>query len=115
MSTMLNVTHTRPDRRRQPAEDQDTRGILLRQRDALMDFVTVELSTEDETTALRRLTETAAKTLQVARVSVWRYNPERTAIQCADLYERLPIATAREWSCGPPTTLRISRRSASST
>jgi PAS domain S-box-containing protein len=87
MSTTSNVTHIGSERRRQQVEDNATHDILLRQRDALMHFVTVELATEDEITALRRLTETAAKTLQVARVGVWRYNADRTAIQCADLYE----------------------------
>jgi two-component system sensor histidine kinase/response regulator len=87
MSTTQNATQAGLDQRRHEAEDPAAHDILLRQRDALMHFVTVDLATEDEATALRRLTETAAKTLQVARASVWRYNADRTAIRCADLYE----------------------------
>lgn len=37
--------------------------------------------------ALQSITETSAHTLGVARVSVWRYSPERSAIHCLDLYE----------------------------
>ena len=37
--------------------------------------------------SFRRITETSAETLGVSRVSLWRYNPDRTAITCVDLYE----------------------------
>jgi len=37
--------------------------------------------------ACRRLTQTTARTLGVARASIWRYTPDRTAIECLDLYE----------------------------
>lgn len=37
--------------------------------------------------ALRTITELAAETMQTARVSVWFYNPDRTKICCADLFE----------------------------
>jgi diguanylate cyclase (GGDEF)-like protein/PAS domain S-box-containing protein len=38
--------------------------------------------------ALRELTEAAATTLDVDRVGVWFYTPERKAIRCVDLFER---------------------------
>lgn len=41
--------------------------------------------------ALRDLTEAAASTLDVERVSVWFYTPDRQAIRCAELYERTPM------------------------
>lgn len=40
--------------------------------------------------ALRLITETAAQTLDVERVSIWLYNDDRTQIRCLDLYERKP-------------------------
>jgi PAS domain S-box-containing protein len=35
---------------------------------------------------LQRLLEIAARTLRVARVSLWRFEPQRAALQCVDLY-----------------------------
>lgn len=37
--------------------------------------------------ALRKITETAARTLLVERVGVWLYNEERSKIECIDLYD----------------------------
>ncbi len=50
------------------------------------------LQTADVGAALREITETAARTLGVGRVSVWRFNHARTGIVCCDLYE---VATGR--------------------
>ena len=36
---------------------------------------------------LRKIAEGAAQTLSVSRVSIWRYNSDRSAIKCVDLYE----------------------------
>lgn len=60
----------------------------LLQRNALIQFTSTGPSGGDglEDT-IRKLTETSAKTLNVARVSVWRYNETHRAIQCLDLYE----------------------------
>jgi PAS domain S-box-containing protein len=44
----------------------------------------------DESAALREISETAARALNVERVSIWRFNPERTAIFCRNLYEAGP-------------------------
>jgi diguanylate cyclase (GGDEF)-like protein/PAS domain S-box-containing protein len=40
--------------------------------------------------AVREITDAAAKTLGVERVSVWLFTPDRKAIQCIDLYEMTP-------------------------
>jgi diguanylate cyclase (GGDEF)-like protein/PAS domain S-box-containing protein len=45
---------------------------------------------EDLAGALRSLTEAAADALGVERASVWRLQPDRSAIECADLFERTP-------------------------
>jgi len=54
----------------------------------------------DPESALRRITELAAETLETERVSVWFYNDDRTKIRCADLYER----TRRQHSSGAELT-----------
>jgi diguanylate cyclase (GGDEF)-like protein/PAS domain S-box-containing protein len=38
--------------------------------------------------ALRDIAETCAHTLDVARVGIWLYTPDREAIRCVELYER---------------------------
>jgi PAS domain S-box-containing protein/putative nucleotidyltransferase with HDIG domain len=71
------------EKERMVAEDR-----YLRQRNALITISSSQaLSGDDLETAFRRITELDAKTLAVARVSIWRYNRDRTAIQCVDLYE----------------------------
>ncbi|MDB6172123.1 MAG: Multi-sensor signal transduction histidine kinase [Chthoniobacteraceae bacterium] len=60
---------------------------FARQRDALIALTSSATNGEDLMQSIRRLTETDARTLGVARVSVWRYNSDRTAICCVDLYE----------------------------
>ncbi|MFB2919542.1 MULTISPECIES: GAF domain-containing protein [Aerosakkonema] len=39
-------------------------------------------------TAIQKITEAAAKTLEIERASVWLYNSDRSRITCIDLYER---------------------------
>jgi len=42
---------------------------------------------DDALLLLRKIAEGAAQTLGVSRVSIWRYNSDRSAIRCVDLYE----------------------------
>jgi PAS domain S-box-containing protein len=42
---------------------------------------------DDALLLLRRIAEGAAQTLSVSRVSIWRYNSDRSAIKCVDLFE----------------------------
>ncbi|WP_395735315.1 PAS domain S-box protein [Prosthecobacter sp.] len=42
---------------------------------------------DDALLLLRKIAEGAAQTLSVSRVSIWRYNSDRSAIRCVDLYE----------------------------
>ncbi len=42
---------------------------------------------EDALLLLRKIAEGAAQTLNVSRVSIWRYNSDRSAINCVDLFE----------------------------
>ncbi len=46
-----------------------------------------QLQTGDVAAALRHVAETAAQTLEVERVSIWRFNRDRSAIRCLALYE----------------------------
>ena len=68
------------------AEDQR----YLRQRNALIQLATSAPPADEASLngAWQRLTEVAARTLEVDRVSIWRYNGPRTGIRCLDLYER---------------------------
>ena len=42
------------------------------------------------TEAIREITESAARTLELERVSVWFFSPDRKSLRCFDLYERSP-------------------------
>jgi diguanylate cyclase (GGDEF)-like protein/PAS domain S-box-containing protein len=72
----------------------DTLGIdvrLRRQNQVLVDLArreSIHAGRLDE--ALRAITEAAAGTLDVERVSVWLYADDRSGIRCADVYERTP-------------------------
>lgn len=46
------------------------------------------LEATDLGATLRQITAKAAETLQVDRVSVWRFNPDRSAIECDSLYHQ---------------------------
>jgi PAS domain S-box-containing protein len=62
---------------------------FTRQRDALLALaMRPRHHADDALDAFQQITEVAARTLDVARVSVWRYTPDRAAIRCMDLYDR---------------------------
>jgi len=42
----------------------------------------------DLNSTLRQVTEAAAQTLEISRVSVWLYSPDHSKIHCLDLFER---------------------------
>jgi PAS domain S-box-containing protein len=75
--------------RKQVEKDRaEAEGRYLRQRNALIELSLGQaLNSDDLAKAFRRITEVGAKTLGVARVSIWRYSREHTAIQCVDLYD----------------------------
>ena len=60
----------------------------VRQRNALIALTGIQpMETDDQEAAFRRITEAHARALGVARVGIWRYTEDRTAIRCADLYD----------------------------
>jgi PAS domain S-box-containing protein len=60
----------------------------VRQRNSLIALTGIPVvAPGDEQAAFRRITETHARALGVARVGIWRYNADRSAIRCVDLYD----------------------------
>jgi PAS domain S-box-containing protein len=60
---------------------------LVRQRDALLVLSSAKLDCDDLQATLADILEVTAATLDVARVSIWRYSDQATQIECVDLYE----------------------------
>ncbi|MEO7272387.1 MAG: PAS domain S-box protein [Vicinamibacterales bacterium] len=74
------------DRSKQLHSDQQAR--YLAQRDALVELTANPvLSGEDRAAAFRLITELQARTLGVARASIWQHTDDRSAILCLDLFE----------------------------
>ncbi len=73
---------------RREAELREADKRFIKQRRAL-----IELTRhwggdgDDALLLLRKIAEGAAQTLSVSRVSIWRYNSDRSAIRCVDLFE----------------------------
>jgi PAS domain S-box-containing protein len=62
---------------------------LQKQKSALIDLAKNKaLNQGNLKTALQEITETASRTLEVARSSVWLYDETRSKIQCLDLFDR---------------------------
>ena|GEM_PF-1167512 len=71
------------------AEDQ-MRGNELRvrrQQDALVSLTRGSSQRTEKGVQYHAITETSARILEAARVSVWRFNHNRDALHCIDLYE----------------------------
>lgn len=73
---------------RREAELREADKRFIRQRKALIELTRhLGREAEDALLLLRKIAEGAAQTLGVSRVSIWRYNSDRSAICCVDLYE----------------------------
>jgi diguanylate cyclase (GGDEF)-like protein/PAS domain S-box-containing protein len=83
VGALTDITERKNEEARQRAQEERH----LRQRNALIEFTGSDVPDEELIDTVRRIMEIDARTLEVARVSVWRYNQNRTAIQCMDLYE----------------------------
>ena len=67
--------------------DLATQNRYLKQRDALIQLTQITPPDSFEIlNALRLITETTAKTLDSARVGIWRYSSDRQTIECLNLY-----------------------------
>ena len=86
VGSVQDVTADRAAEGRRLVEDER----YQRQRGALIQLATSAPPRDDQAlaSAFRQLTEVAARTLDVERVSIWRYNEARTGIRALDLYDR---------------------------
>ncbi|MFA5908405.1 MAG: GAF domain-containing protein [Vicinamibacterales bacterium] len=86
VGSIQDITAERAAEHARLAEDQR----YQRQRNALIQLATSAPPKDDEslTRAIQQLTEVAARTLDVERVSIWRFTGPKTGIRCLDLYER---------------------------
>lgn len=78
------------DRKRKEAENQlrDSYRRLKRQQDVLIELTHAEALVGNDLVAMwRHLCQVAAQVLDVERVSLWRFTPDRSAIRCDVLYE----------------------------
>jgi PAS domain S-box-containing protein len=73
---------------RREVERSDAEVRFIKQRKALIELARHQGSDGGEALVLlRKIAETAAQTLEVARVSIWRYINARSGIKCVDLFE----------------------------
>lgn len=77
------------EQKRALEKEREAEQRLRRQDRALVELAKGEIADEgDLKKALRKITETAAHTLEVERTSIWLFDEGRSRIGCADLYER---------------------------
>ncbi|HKS23495.1 MAG TPA: EAL domain-containing protein [Thermoanaerobaculia bacterium] len=72
----------------------DSGERLRRQNRVLVDLARRQSIHADLDAALRDVAVAAAETLDVDRVSIWFFTPDRAAIRCAEVYERLEMRHA---------------------
>lgn len=71
-----------------PIRVSSIQALLGLQREVVASLLRSEaFATGDAATALRQITEAAARLLSVNRASVWRFNDDRTSIECLCLYD----------------------------
>jgi PAS domain S-box-containing protein len=76
------------ERQIRKGEGEDREDLLLRQNRVLVELARSRTAREAGfDAAIAEITRAAAETIGSERVSVWIYNGDRSAIQCADLYE----------------------------
>jgi PAS domain S-box-containing protein len=67
---------------------RETEQIYQKQRSALIELTQcIPLDSHDAISSFHRITERAAATLGVARVSIWKYMDDRSALICLDLFQ----------------------------
>ena len=84
VSFAMEVARREQERRGAQARVEAQRAALI----ALTNRWTLDLP--DVVMELRRIAEAAARTLGVARVSIWRFGTDRSSIECVDLFELGP-------------------------
>ncbi|MCW1884324.1 PAS domain S-box protein [Luteolibacter flavescens] len=85
----VGVMRDATERKRAEEEARITEERYVRQRNALITLTDLSPETADsDESAFQRITETHARALGVSRVGIWRYNADRSAIHCVDLYDQ---------------------------
>ncbi len=88
ITALIAVTRDITERKRAEEETHARDERHLRQRDALIALTSTKAVYADGlASVLETITDCAARTLKVARVSVWRYHENHSALRCVDLYE----------------------------
>jgi len=83
----VSMTEDVTDERRRDAGARQVEERLRREQAALVALARHQaFTTGDVRAAWQELTETAARTLEVERVGIWRLDVERSALRCDDLY-----------------------------
>ncbi len=80
VGTVLDITTLKIHERR----EKERHDVIERYQNALMEWSRVNYKNIDE--AFSRAAEISAQTLDIERVSIWLYKPDKSAIQCQDLY-----------------------------
>ncbi|HEV8398578.1 MAG TPA: PAS domain S-box protein [Gemmatimonadales bacterium] len=83
----VSLTEDVTDERRRDAAAHQVEERLRREQAALVALARHQaFTTGDVRAAWQELTETAARTLEVERVGIWRLDVERSSLRCDDLY-----------------------------
>ncbi len=89
ITALIAVTRNITERKRAEEAHLAREQRHIRQRDAMIALTSTKpVYSDGIESVLKTITECAATTLEVARVSVWRYGEDHTALRCVDLYER---------------------------
>jgi len=84
----VSLTEDVTEERHRDAAARQVEERLRREQAALVELARHKaFTTGDLHAAWQELTEAAARTLEVARVGVWLFDPERTTLRCDDLYD----------------------------
>jgi PAS domain S-box-containing protein len=95
--SLLDIT-----RQKQEETDLQNRAEqVIRHQAALLELGKLNFSDLDA--ALRKITEIAAQTLDLDRVSIWFFDSEHSEIRCRDLYSRQDNCHDRDMSSPSPT------------
>lgn len=90
-TNQLNLALKQENMERKRAEEalRESERKLRLQKKALMELAKSDAFSKGEfEVAIREITESAASTLEVERVSVWLYSEDQSRIKCMDLYEK---------------------------
>ncbi|MCK6448699.1 MAG: ATP-binding protein [Planctomycetes bacterium] len=83
--SVRHALELRPDRPQGSLEREQLMRQVVRHRQAFLELTKIDL--DDFDAALRRITTTVARVLEVARVSVWELTIDESKLHCLDLFD----------------------------